>query len=977
MLDELTLSHAESDDGPALKRRRVGGRLVVQGSVDEAPGSVEIPPDTASVASVPEPVQQTAYTDSEDSKDSDDDWEDVDLGGSTDVDIQPDEAEVSDEPRELSLVLGDKKPDHKARAAPRRKPVTAEERTLRLEVHKLNILCLMSHVHRRNHWCNDDEVQSTLRSLLSEKTLSYLDENESRSQFDRNRLFMEGLKQACDTFKQSFTIDARGMARCFWSEDVGNIPDMDVPDDIDLPVQRPDFRQVCHELRASRDIGAQLFCALLRSAGVDTRLVCSLQPLPLTATAKGNTPVKPRPAMTFACQETRTGMDSEGYIPDHRSNQSLRTAKNDDEGARVSAIRSKFAAKVGRAPSSITPNTSTTAAPKVSKPKKKKRIRESPYPVYWIEAFNAAYQKWVPVDPLVTMTIGKPSKLEPPASDLQNNLAYVIAFEEDGSARDATRRYTSAYNAKTRKSRVESTKDGVKWWKRVMRMYKRLYHLDRDQVEDAELNKKEVQEPMPKNVQDFKNHPYYALERHVKRNEVIHPRREVGKVSTGKGGLDSDQAVEPIYRRRDVHVVKSADSWYRIGREIKVGEQPLKRVQPRKRKMVTSDDEASGEEENAGTPMYAGFQTCPYQAPPVVQGRVPRNEYGNLDVYVAGMVPPGGAHTPHRDTARAARLLGLDYADAVIGFEFKGRHGTAVIKGAVVAAEYVEAIVEVLRGYHNERTQLEFRLRSVNALRLWKRFMAGLRIRERIQGYASEGDQGEVQDELDDIQEAERGDAGGFLPDREQEASDASIIQYKSNKSGELSAPNYEALRESILENVAVESNGEFVEPQILFGPPLETSKAHNIPQNVKCEEGGFLPDDNEGAFMLEEAEGGFMLGQEDSVGHQALSDHETVEGSRHDMNPKGFQDEKRIDQLFESQGGDDDSEQAPEIVMKGLSDSEQTDLEKEDPGEGRGSHNESHNPAQLKREESDLSDKGSLLSHDPEDDDAEPEWLV
>lgn len=180
-------------------------------------------------------------------------------------------------------------------------------------------------------------------------------------------------------------------------------------------------------------------------------------------------------------------------------------------------------------------------------------------------------QKWVPVDSLVTNTIAKPSKLEPPASDAENNMSYVVAFEEDGAAQDVTRRYAKAYNAKSRKSRVEVTKGGERWWRRTMRVFRRGWDLDRDQVEDAELTAKEAAEEMPRSVQDFKDHPYYALERHLKRSEVLHPKREVGKVGAGKslsGG--ATKALEPIYRRRDVHHVKSADGWYRLGREIKV-----------------------------------------------------------------------------------------------------------------------------------------------------------------------------------------------------------------------------------------------------------------------------------------------------------------------------------------------------------------------------------------------------------------------
>lgn len=189
------------------------------------------------------------------------------------------------------------------------------------------------------------------------------------------------------------------------------------------------------------------------------------------------------------------------------------------------------------------------------------------YPVYWVEAFDEAAQKWIPVDPLVTKTVGKSRKFEPPMSDCENNLSYVISFEDDGSARDVTKRYAKAYNAKTRKTRVEVTTDGDRWRRRVLKMYKRSHRLDRDQVEDAELARKEAQEGLPRNVQDFKDHPYYALERHLRRNEVIHPKREMGNIHAGRAG--SEKIVEPIYRRGDVHIVRSADRWYRLGREIK------------------------------------------------------------------------------------------------------------------------------------------------------------------------------------------------------------------------------------------------------------------------------------------------------------------------------------------------------------------------------------------------------------------------
>lgn len=53
----------------------------------------------------------------------------------------------------------------------------------------------------------------------------------------------------------------------------------DLDDETEHVSNRDEFREIAQNLEGSRDVGAQLFCALLRSARVDARLVCSLQPL--------------------------------------------------------------------------------------------------------------------------------------------------------------------------------------------------------------------------------------------------------------------------------------------------------------------------------------------------------------------------------------------------------------------------------------------------------------------------------------------------------------------------------------------------------------------------------------------------------------------------------------------------------------------------------------------------------------------------
>lgn len=671
-------------------------------------------------------------------------------------------------------------------------------------------------------------------------------------------------------------------------------------------------------------------------------------------------------------------------------------------------------------------------------------------------------QKWVPVDPLVTRTIAKPSKFEPPAGEPENHMNYVVAFEDDGSARDVTRRYTKAYNAKTRRDRVEVTNRGERWLRKVMKMYRRSHILNRDQVEDAELAAKEAAEPMPRNVQDFKDHPYYALDRHLKRHEVIYPKREVGKV--GAGRASSSNTLESIYRRRDVHIVKSADKWYRLGREIKPGEQPLKRVPARRTRDQISDpeDPDAGLEENAGVALYAIQQTKLYSAPSVQNGRIPKNVYGNLDIYVPSMIPPGGTHIAHPETARAARILGIDYADAVTGFAFKGRHGTAVTKGAVVASEYAEAVEEVLKAFDDDRVRVEEERRSKEALKMWRRLLAGLRIRERIEGYEVEGERdAAIGREMADTRDEhwhDSNEGGGFLPDMDGEE----IAQPTSARG--LTPRGLADLADKGGGFIAEESDDDLGIRNVEMTTPFQARDAF-LNNTEDDDGGGFLVNDDDAdaeealrdinakrtersdvrstnvrressppkTSNSEEEGGGFMpsistTNQSPPPKMPSIENANTTPSpSHHSIRPpfpqatttttalspspqpheqpfpslstSELEEARLLQQLYESGGmtlhaqsqaqaasqgsvpGDregaelEQREQAADVLervreeySRDGDDDEMEDKEEQDEDEGEGD---------AEKDFSSEDEKGSLLSNDPEDEDAEPEWLA
>lgn len=524
-------------------------------------------------------------------------------------------------------------------------------------------------------------------------------------------------------------------------------------------------------MSGSRDVGAQLFCALLRAAGVETRLVCSLQPLSfatggptLPKPRQTKTPARPAPARVEA---TRAEPAPSAAIPSPR-------------------------ARLGHpnAAAYIVPELSappTTATPRTP-PRQPAPIRESEFPVYWVEVLDAAHQKWQPVDTLVTYTMFRANKLEPPAADRGNCLSYVIAFEEDGSAKDVTRRYAKAYNAKTRRMRVDGPlipeNDGKKWWRKVMRRYKQPgARSDLDQIENNELSGMEAREPMPRNVADFKNHPVYALERHMRRHEVLAPDAPV----VGTVGAGSKGPLEKIYRRRDVRAAKSVDKWYRLGRVITPEEEPVKVLPRRKRPQrrgrraadddqddSSSDDPVLGPSPAKGIPIFTFDQTSLYVPPPVVAGRVPKNKFGNLDLYVPSMVPAGAAHIAHPRAGHAAHILGVDYAPALMGFDWRGRKGTAVYNGVVVPAEAEEGVRAVIDGFEDLEAILEEEKRSRRALATWKRLLRGMRIRKSVFGDEDVFDESIPLEELSVDEDEEMDDrdsdlyAGGFEPEDHQ-----------------------------------------------------------------------------------------------------------------------------------------------------------------------------------------------------------------
>jgi hypothetical protein len=211
-----------------------------------------------------------------------------------------------------------------------------------------------------------------------------------------------------------------------------------------------DFRERARKLEGSADYGAQLFCAWLRSLGLDARLVCSIQPLPFTFAASLREVDDSVDAMDVAEDVTEAAPVPVDPVKPGECQPIIRIGQARKRGSNALVL--------------ARPVPSFAIPQPISRPR---------HPVFWVEAFDPHLQRWIPVDSMATQTVARPAVLEPGMNDPENSMAYVFAVEESGHIKDVTRRYAKAFTAKTRKARVERSDRGAKWLKKAMKVFKR------------------------------------------------------------------------------------------------------------------------------------------------------------------------------------------------------------------------------------------------------------------------------------------------------------------------------------------------------------------------------------------------------------------------------------------------------------------------------------------------------------------------
>ncbi|EMD39582.1 hypothetical protein CERSUDRAFT_111894 [Gelatoporia subvermispora B] len=675
------------------------------------------------------------------------------------------------------------------------------ERLTRLTCHKIHTVALLGNAGIRNKWINDPLLHARLISITPlqlQNTFTSIHKSRVPEAAMRGRLFESAITRLVEWWIDYFYVEPTGHIRSRTFEEVqatltneikgkgkARAKDYESGDEDEGEVVRSEKSLMKHALmrRGSRDTSAQLFTALCRALGIPTRLVVSLQSVPWQANAgKPKTSTKkplgkakgkgtsketsidideededenmdmeevdiPGSTSGVSTPDTKAGFLGTGQRLDGGSSSpASASAKNKPKAPPIIRLRKSRGRKLGSASQQLprrerTPDPTTTA------------------PVFWTEVFSRADARWIPVDPIRGI-LNKRKAFDPTPNPnavikldrsrrfkTENRMVYVLAFEEDGYARDVTPRYAREYGAKVAKIQ-QGGKGRKEWWEHIVNLVRRPYRLHRDDLEDEELQSNQLTEAMPTSMAGFKDHPLYVLSRHLKRDEVVHPLVELGKF---RG--------EPVYPRSNVLSLKTAENWMRQGRKVREGAQPMKLVKQRAMTVskqraiemalasrseglsVAGDNGHEGFAKEVGVMqgLYAEHQTELYKPDPIVDGKVPKNDFGNIDLYVPSMLPEGAAYIPYKGAAKIARQLSFDFAEAVTGFEFKKRRAFPVITGIVVAAENEETILEAYWVAEHDAEEKRRAKRQDQVIKRWTKLIQGLRIRQRLQEQYAEG----------------------------------------------------------------------------------------------------------------------------------------------------------------------------------------------------------------------------------------------
>ena len=232
-------------------------------------------------------------------------------------------------------------------------------------------------------------------------------------------------------------------------------------------------------------------------------------------------------------------------------------------------------------------------------------------------------------------------------------------------------------------------------------------------------------EPLPKSISGFTKSDSYILESQIGKMSMIRPfSNESGKKVTFVALFNG----EKVYHRGDISKLESSGGWKKVGREVLKDETPISTIS-RKRGHQTHEKA-----------LYGDWQTAPIQVSEVIDGILPSNEHGNIEVWNGNqhLLPVGTSLVKTTRTVAVSKIaseLGIQHRQALFGFEDKYGARFPVFGGIVVLKKDSDIIEAALDQLEHEDQQHRENLRVGKVMKNWRtlvgKVITRLSLRER------------------------------------------------------------------------------------------------------------------------------------------------------------------------------------------------------------------------------------------------------
>lgn len=723
-----------------LKRQRKSRKLSSRGQEDSSVGATQLGGDLQCGA----PAVMDRDNAAQDEVNNDPEWEDV----------SGDEQDPGQGGDHGSLVVALEKPDtteDQQQRRVKRQSFTQEDRLFCQIIHRSHALCLLARGFCHDSVLRDDVLQSAVVSLVPEESLVHIQQKQSGA------LSVSTLEQLVKEFHQRFKIRE--------SMDGWNVDSLKINYGAEDTVKH--LLQTIRDAACTAEECSVLFASLIDALGYPVRTVRHLDPSPLKP---GDVIKRMKLEATRAflhagrdaskiSRNKKTSIDSVSKDDSKAFDAPAQTdppqgivKKSDLEYEREIALAleaTSWVAPEDRPGTSGIQMNSTTNRKKSNQGKKGKSaggaVSKSPGGVgqYWVEVFcgDAKDGQWIHCDP-ASGWVNRPQDVER-MTNRMGPLVYVVAFS-GGGAKDVTRRYSSSFVSS------QKQRDAV-WWKQTMSLLrlkeketlgKRLNGLEKgttamqpwvdliNEREDKELDQKATKElkALPTTIEGFKNHVDYVLKRHIGKYQILIPKAEAAGMHKG----------EPYYFRRDLVDIHTADRWKRLGREVKSKEldRPCKKIKKRGAPKVEEnvggiDIDDGGSQLMSG--YYAEWQTVPWTPPPAADGKVPKNDRGNIEAPpFAAELPKGTVHVQLPQIAKICKKIGIDFAPALIGFDIRGGRSVPRIEGVVICEEFEDILRDAYAEDMNHQAHLAKIQRLKDGEAAWKDLLKALLTHYRV-----------------------------------------------------------------------------------------------------------------------------------------------------------------------------------------------------------------------------------------------------